>query len=251
MKTGMVLLQMLAATPMRNEEKYCAIELQDHLVYQGHVASFKDGSDPPDIEFVVDGKLWAVEHTQLFQYVEQSGEEASRAKIDSINLAVEDRLRAKSEGNRKASWLLALYGLIPSSDLRLIEDAALASILADSTSLFSTVSNHLAELRRVDDSKGRLFVFSMLSPATRVPKSAKVSADIQATIDYAIQNIFKAKAPTLSQLTQYHNRTLLIQSQYMFCDARNVGNAVSKYSLLRNGIDNIFLVRPEGVSQIV
>ena len=64
---------------MREEEKYCANKLREYLTSQGWNAVFKDGSDPPDIEFVVDGDHWAVEHTRLFQYVDQSGNKLSRS----------------------------------------------------------------------------------------------------------------------------------------------------------------------------
>lgn len=242
-------MTLLSATPMREEEKYCANKLREYLVSQGYNAVFKDGSDPPDIEFTVDGHRWAVEHTQLFQYVE-SGKELSRNYIDATNLAVEPRLLEKTNGKRKSGWRLALYGHIEPKKFKLIERTAIKSIIADSIDPFSIISSQLAELIKVEDSNCQIIVYSMLPPSSKVPKSKSLSADIQATIDYAFQRILTSKAPTLGQLKEYDKRVLLIQSQYMFVNNSNLTKSVSTHIALKNGIDKIFLITSEEVSEI-
>lgn len=235
---------------MREEEKYSANKLKEYLVSRGFNAVFKDGSDPPDIEFTIASQRWAVEHTQLFQYVDQSGIPQSRSKIEAINSQIEQRVRKQTEGHRKSSWVLVLYGVAKPKERKKIEQLATQSILADSVTAFSAIPPLLAELRQIPDSQGRFLGFSMLPSGSKVPSSNRPTADIQATIDFAVQTIFQKKAPTLKQLSGFDQRVLLILGQYMFVNNRNISVAVTNNTSLRNGIDKIFLVTSTGVSEV-
>jgi len=144
-----------------------------------------------------------------------------------------------------------LHGLAKPDERRTIEKLATQSILADSIIPFSAFPSRLAELRNIPDSKGRLSVYSMLPPGSKVPKSNSYTSNIQATINYAVETIFQKKAPTLVQLTKYDKRVLLIESQYMFVNSRNLSLAAASNDSLRKGIDKIFLVSPDEVSEVI
>ena len=235
---------------MREQERYCAIQLRDYLVSQGINAAFTDGSDPPDVEFQVGDQRWAVEHTQLFQYVDRKGVAESRMRIDTINLKFEDRLLARTNDQRKSSWVLALHGVADATMRRDIEDSATQCILSDSLDAFSKIPSKVAELRNIPDSKGRILVLSILPSGSKVPNSNRYSADIQATVNYAVQQIFRKKAEALSKFSEYDRRVLLIQSQYMFLNLRNLKRAVIEHASLKSGIDKVFLVTPTEVGEV-
>lgn len=235
---------------MREEEKHSATQLRNYLESRGLNVAFKEGSDPPDMEFQVDHQKWAVEHTQLFQYVDQGGTPESRMRIDAINLTLEDRLRQSTEGRRLASWVLALHGLADPDVRRDVERSATECILADSLGAFSGIPTKVAELQRIEDPRAQIHVLSLLPPGSKVPNSDRYTADIQATINYAIQEIFRNKAPVLSQLTEYDCRVLLVQSQYMFLNMNNASSAAAEHASLRSGIEKIFLVTVDGVGEV-
>ena len=73
---------------MRKEEKKSAELFKRYLRKEYTDVDYKPGNDPPDILFEVDGYKWAVEHTQLFQYIDQEGKSLSRVGVDKsiINL---------------------------------------------------------------------------------------------------------------------------------------------------------------------
>ena len=94
---------------MRPEELRCAKLLQSFLESRGHCVSYEDGPDPPDILMAVDREEWGVEHTSLHQYIngltaDLSRDEMPRAAITSQAFRMEDRLRRKTDGKRRASW---------------------------------------------------------------------------------------------------------------------------------------------------
>jgi hypothetical protein len=229
---------------MRESEKRAAERVKIFLEENGHSVSFESGSDPPDIVFDVDNSKWAVEHTQLHQYVDSEGNDLSGLGVHSVAYDIKERLKKKTDGKRKSSWVLGIIGPLNTKQRSLIEEAAEKSILHDSIDYFADISEKQAILERKSNGCKTIEVISALSGSSQIPNSNHPTANIQAPIDYTIECILKEKAPILKALTNYDKRVLLIESQYIFARQDNVSQSIQTYCDLADCIELIYLVTP-------
>jgi hypothetical protein len=234
---------------MRPSERRAAKRLKAFLEARGHIASYESGPDPPDIIFYVDGVTWAVEHTQLHQYVDSGNGELSRPSIDARAFDLVKRLRRRTEGQRESGWILALFGPVNSKRLRAIECAAEQTILKDDPNCFESVQTDEVRLIRVQDDACTIRVVSGLSAHSRIPGSNSLTAHIQRQIDYAVRQILGEKIPVLDALGGYDKRILLIESQYLFANPTNVSQSIQSFAPLV-GVNLIFLVTDESLNMV-
>lgn len=236
---------------MRLEERWCAERLRAFLENGITRISIEPGADPPDIILLVGTERWAVEHTTLQQYADHGGEEISRPGVDGAAIKLVERLTVETARTRRSGWIMVIDGPLPRSDLRAIEKAARNAIEKNDSMLFAGISPRKSTLEQTSDANLRIQLISMLRPGSRIPGSVRLTADIQAQVNYALERILREKCPVLGAEIAYSRRALLLQNGNPLANSDNVARGLRKLSELATGIDMIFLLSVDATISLV
>ena len=99
--------------PLKGVEETAANSLKQWLTKSGHRSEWKEGNDPPDLVFEVEGlSCWAVEVTELQQYFDQNDEPSERTTIEQALLRICDNVRAKISNELQRTYWLNIHGLL-------------------------------------------------------------------------------------------------------------------------------------------
>jgi hypothetical protein len=235
---------------MRESEEISAKILSAFLKKAGYKVYFEDGDDPPDINFYVARKKWAVEHTQLHQYTDFNGNEISRIGIDSKLFSFEKYINQKFKNELEYQWILAINGPITKNQILKIEQEVVNILQKEKNKKPFKHSNKLYSIEKQINKNPKIVIFSMLSPSSRIPESENLTCDIQGQINYAVDRILRLKRPKFQRMVSYDKRVLLIENQYMFSTQENVTTGFSAYPGSLKEIDSVYLINYEDVHLI-
>src|ERR1700730_8758142 len=103
---------------MKENERRAADFLSAFLVGKFNLkVSWKPGENPPDFIFTVNSEQWAVEETQLHQYIQLRNQPESRQAIEEPLARMCERIKtaAKPEANR--DYIIAVFGPVEDKKL--------------------------------------------------------------------------------------------------------------------------------------
>ena len=185
---------------MRKEEETSAELFKKHLQKEYADVNYRSGSDPPDIVFEINGCKWAVEHTRLFQYVDEGGKTLSRVGVDKSIINLEKQINNRINKNLNSSWIISIDTPIKKNELKIIEDRILEMIHKNLGKSSFKHSNGKIYIQKIDELNKPLIFISIPSPSSTIPQSDQLTCDIQGQIDFAIKKILTDKCAKIKKL---------------------------------------------------
>lgn len=271
--------------PIRKEERECAEILQVWLEQLGLRTTWQPvDQDPPDLSFIITPEhtaeeCWGVEVTGLFQYADWDGKESNRNNIEAPIERLCERLKSQLPPSTTTGYVI--FGSGPhEADLPKIESRALEHIRSGRTDQefldfpesFATFEHILkknpgdprlsASVEKMAKEHSRFSIAAITKPiqvvwgamldgSARIPGTDKMLADINATLEYALERILKKKLPRLKKLTGYRRKLLVVWNSYYFADATRVKEILDSYSLSDQEVDSIFFVDDSSTLHLV
>lgn len=253
---------------------------------RGHTVVTKPGDNPPDWLFTVDGNRWAVEVTELHQYLD--GPVAERLGIEEQLDRFGRKLDEQTRMFRRYSYLLYLAGPICRDEEQLIEAQVAAYLDAGCTTplylgynvpseedigidlgprpddvgrscIQAIGPNSLSDdLRRLledcglemPDTPGNILRVG-IGLKMKVPLlGGKRNCDIQTSIGESLQRILTSKKPKMAKLIGYNSRVLIIFSQNPLAEPEFVRPVVQPLLQAGYPIEALFYIHSGEVCQM-
>jgi hypothetical protein len=227
-----------AGDEMKRSEEWARAKLSQSLARRGLKFSCKEGENPPDFVFCVEGEEQAVEVTELHQYIE-AGREESTITTEHRLLGLIEKIDHKT-AQRTRGYNILLKGPLAKSQERQILSAAKNYILASKDEPLHIGENNECEVTLKIGDKALAWVI-MVNGAAQTPDGKVMLADIQGSIDHALSRILCEKVPRLKQSARLKKRVLVIVSEYFFADSENVRVGLQKRSGEIAPIDEVYL----------
>jgi hypothetical protein len=208
----------------------------------GGVLDVCAGNDLPDYVFEVGKERWAVEVTELHDYVESDGAQ-SAVGVEAGLRRVFDDIDRETAVSRKKPYTVFLSGPIRSADVGKIKREAIAHIRENRTG--ELVCGERQECRVVAgyEPGTALTPVVLVDGRAAVPGGTEIHANIQATVNHAVSRILGRKIPRLRQLRGAFDRlALCLVLEYVFADDGNIRAALADHAEELKAIDTVFLV---------
>jgi hypothetical protein len=220
---------------MKRSEEWARKKLTEYLTQKGVKFSSEEGENPPDFVFVVEGEKWAVEVTELHQYIDV-GREKSTITIEHRLLGLFRKIDRKT-ASRSRGYVVSLKGPYTREQEQKILSEVKNHILDSGERLLGGEY----EVTPLKIGNTALEYTIMVDGTTRTPDGNIMIADIQESIDYALGRILSEKVIRLSQFALCKKRVLVMVSEYFFADCENVRIGLQKRSREIAPIDEIYL----------
>lgn len=228
--------------PLKGVEEQAANLLKQRLIKSGHQSEWKEGDDPPDLVFEVEGLgCWAVEVTELQQYFDQNGEPSERTTIEQSLLRLCDNVRAKIGNELQRTYWFSINGPVAHRSLRKIERRAIDYVRSGKTEE-EMLDNHGCARIKTFPSPPRFVGTIGLGQLVRGGDRESLIADIRANHQCSLRRILEKKLRRLANLTMYQRRILLIWNSYYFGDPVTVRDALADIPLPAEQLDSAFFV---------
>ncbi len=235
---------------MRKEEEVSAEVFKKHLQKEYSEVNYRSGNDPPDIIFEIDGSIWAVEHTRLFEHIDKNGKSISRIGIDKPLLNLEKRLNIKLNKNLNSSWIISIESPIKNKEMNKVENRILEEVQKKLAKSFFNHSNGKVYIEKINQKNNQILIISIPAASSKIPQSDKLSCDIQGQIDFALKKILNDKCEKMDRLTNFDRKILLIQNQYFFTTKENIMKSLHKGESQIWGIDEIWLLNSSEIYRL-
>jgi hypothetical protein len=95
---------------VRPTEEKSANALADFLCRVWNVKWHSVENDPPDFVFEVENERWAVECTELHQYLKKEDGDISRRGVEKPLESMCERIRAKADAGRNRDYMIMATG---------------------------------------------------------------------------------------------------------------------------------------------
>lgn len=264
------------------QEILSAEKLVQHLSAHGLSSKYSQVfPDPPDFLFEIhrpdsSNETWAVEVTGLVQYLDNNGKEYRRNDFEPSLIKRCRDLEEKHRSDFHHAYAVAVVGPIDPKVNRTLEERIMSYVrsgVSEETALdgkeaynsalkdfgegadlqdpmVQGIAQRLAvERQKVtiraypDHPKKGLALMSMVSGAAKLPGSDEFVADLEASIQYAVDRMLEQKLPKLAGLTGYDRRVLLVWNDLSMAKSAEVEKAFRKHGLTEaDGIDGVFFI---------
>lgn len=223
----------------------------------------------PDFEFTVThddvSERWAVECTDLHEYIASGDKEESRVGVDTVTERLCERIKAKAIPGFNRRYIITALGPRFGVPQSLIEQRAIAYIASGRTELEALDIPEIAEtdteVRKVKEQvakdQAKVHITTSLSEVpityayglsagTLNADGKTLNDDIAATLRYALKRILDDKLPKLVQCKSFDRRMLLVWLGYWVAEPAQVKDALNELDWERSTIDTILLIVPDG-----
>lgn len=253
---------------MKGNEERCARAFHGVLRRSGMESMWVPvANDPPDLLFTVEAQRWAVEVTELHQYMtlpERSEPESRHAFERPIERLCE-RIQKKAKFGAQRTYLIDFRGPIDRATSEIVEHRALEFMArgetghrfldAEPIAHPDPVARHFLKMEvegrarvRIEAFRGPAKVICIYGPDGDVlgGDGEHFSSDIQATITHSMDRMLGDKLPKLRRLTGYDRRVLLLWREYPFATALTLASELASRDL--EGVDAVLLVSSAEIS---
>lgn len=253
---------------MKGNEEPSAKALEQLLTKLGLTCSWKPvepDNSFPDFDFNVDGEKWAVECTDLHQYIEQDGKTTSRLGVDRGLERLCEAISCKAKPGTNRRYVISAFGPGLNVERKDIEQRALDYIRSgrmerealDLPEINETDPAKAEVLRKVAEEQAEVHItaFPEEVPITYIygPDGAAknadgkhMAADIMATLRFGVKRILDEKLPKLAQCTSYQRRILLVWRGFWIAEPRQVKEVLDELNIKHSDLDTFLLVLPNG-----
>jgi hypothetical protein len=211
---------------LRNTEPLAAAALEGLLRRSGVPSRWEPGADPPDVVFTVAGERWAVEETQLHQYLaaDDGGLLAAtrfREAFETMCRRIDERTRS----SRTASYTITAF--LPIAAVRPLVHRPLAQT---ERRALAYVRSGKVPAETLDDDAGkqvsigvdtraapganRITWWTEILPGVRAADGRSSGFDVRVNTEQALVRVLAEKTPQLGRLAGYDRRLLVITKSY-------------------------------------
>jgi hypothetical protein len=229
---------------MKENERHAADILKAFLAEKLNLkVSWKPGEDPPDFVFTVNSEQWAVEETQLHQYIQLRNKPESRQAIEEPLARMCERIRAAAKPAANRDYIIAVFGPVEDRKLGDIEQAVMEHIRSG-----QLASKQVADSVKVEvmPREARIEYMIGLNTGVMAAGGQAISADVHANLEFALNRILDQKLPRLERLEGFKRRILLITSAYLFAEAGNVSDILHSRQITEKQCDTVLLIDESG-----
>jgi len=272
----------------RKEEEVAAESFSRWLTTHGIRNDWRPvNPDPPDLEFLVSagGKAqrWAVEVTQVMQYVDWAGEEKSGKYLEGVVEDLRKRLeRAIPEGT-KLGYILEVAGPFPRDSVSAIQKRAVGYIQSGRTEeacldfpeamekalggvppesvdpegmkIMRGFAKSIARFHiwatTEADVVGTVKSIAWFHASATTPAGNASTGHIRSTLEYTVQKILKEKIPRLQSLGSFQRKILLLVQEYDFAEPDRLKEVLVEKALAATDIDSVFLIDGVNVAHLL
>lgn len=229
---------------MKENERRAADTLNRFLAEKFKLkVNWDSGENPPDFVFTVNSERWAVEETQLHQYIQLRSKAESRQAIEEPLASMCERIKASSKPAPNRDYLIAMFGPVEDKRLPDIEQA-----------IVKHIRNGQLESKQVADSvkvevvlsEARIEYMIGLHTGVMAAGGKAIAADVHANLEFALNRILDEKLPILEKLERYKRRILLITSAYLFAEPSHVSDILHARKITANQCDTVLLIDESG-----
>ena len=253
---------------MKGNEEASAKALEQLLTKLGLTCSWKPvkpDNSFPDFDFNVEGEKWAVECTDLHQYVDQDRKATSRIGVDKGLERLCEAIRFKAEPGVNRRYMISAFGPDLKIERKEIEQRALDYISSGKTEREALDLPEIDEtdpakaevLRHAAEEQAKVHIRAFteevpityaygLDGAVKNADGKNMAADIMATLRYSVKRILDEKLPKLVQCTSYQRRILLVWRGFWIAEPRQVRDVLDEFNINRSELDTFLLVLPNG-----
>lgn len=231
---------------MNAGEEYAAQRLCEFLRGRRSDCTYVPGDDPPDYVFEVNGARWAVEVTELHDYVDAGRPQSSLGLVAGLKKILDD-IDRETAASRKSEYTIVLKGPISPQEVPEIKRQAINHIRENNRERLACGENEECEIFSEGGPGPRLNLIPFVDGRARLPRSTNIHANIQATVDDAVSRILARKVPNLRHLCEFDKRVLCVLFQYPFADDGNVRSAFSQHEDQLRDLDIVFLISGNSV----
>jgi hypothetical protein len=234
--------------------KYSEIKSRDlyfeYLSNKGYEPHYCEGDDPPDIVFKCDGERHAVEVTELHQYIDSEGQEKSRIGFEEAINQICKKAEKELYSNLDRRIDVVISYPLDTEEIKSLYDEILNYVehfKEKEKILFGRANCWITYSEK--DEPG-IYANMIPSGYSETPGTKTTTADIQNSINHAINRILYAKIPRLEKLENYDEKVLIIFSMHYFGSVERVQQAIDE--LIAGGCKcpRLFLVSNETLNEI-
>ncbi|MFH1007223.1 MAG: hypothetical protein V1800_06950 [Candidatus Latescibacterota bacterium] len=224
--------------PSEREAKALLLEL---LRSEGRRVEVLKGNDPPDWLFIVDNMRWAVEVTELHQYVKTAHkEEDELAGIEARLRKFGRKLEEETREFRKCGYILFFVGPMDKEEESLISGQVMDYILSSRNDAQILGRGEGSRIKTTGETNSDFSPWIGLKGNARLA-GGNPAADIATTIDGSIRRILGSKKKKLAELSEdYDRRVLFIVNRYWFGDRELVAEVTQRLLQPQGSIDEVF-----------
>jgi hypothetical protein len=251
---------------MKGTEEPSAKALEQWLKNCGLGVSWEPvADDPPDFVFTVGNERWAVEATELHQYLDKEGSEISRPGVEKPLERMCKNIKAKAQVGVNRKYFISTAGPLMTVPLAEIERRAIEYIASGETRrqaldlepVIETDPEIAALKKRVAEEGAQVFIRAITTPVeiaymtglggtTMGADQEHLAADVEHTLRYSLDRMLADKLPKLAKLTDYDRRILLVWRGYFFAEPSTLKRLLAERKLSKADLDSILLVTPNG-----
>jgi hypothetical protein len=201
--------------------------------------SWQPGQDPPDFVFTVNSEQWAVEETQLHQYIQLRNKPESRQAIEEPLARMCERIKATAQPAANRDYIIGVFGPVEDRKLGDIEQAIVEHIRSGQLE-----SKQVADSVRVEvvPRDARIEYMIGLQTGVMAAGGEAISADVHANLEFALDRILDQKLPRLEKLGGFKRKILLITSAYLFAEPSNVTDILHSRQITTKQCDGVLLI---------
>lgn len=231
-------------TAVRPEEEGAAERLKDLLRFRGHEkVSWEPGTNPPDLDFRVDGERWAVEVTRIDAQVRDGAGSRSREDADTKLMNFGRDLRRDTSEIRNQSYTLFLprfpAGRNWSRWKNRIRKKVIEFIESDESGSATFEEGSTAGIYAYGP--GDKFLIVPLLP-DQVTPAGNAHYDIAAVQEESLDYALADKAKKMARLSGYQKKALILINRYFFGDDPGEAQRLLKKLMPSYGVfDLVFL----------
>jgi hypothetical protein len=233
---------------LRPEEERCALALQRWLSEHGRDSSFMPGADPPDVDFVVENKRWAVEVSGLHKYFPEHSEDTTRLSSIAPLRELAEKLERELPSSPPTLYVLRVDGPLTGTETRQLEAEARGYIRSGrrERQTFDTAgrTGMFVVPLRVPESK--LVLSLVLDPIPITGTRETIIADNHARLWYALTRMLARKLPMLAGLRGRDRKILMVHSTEFFATEETMSDALRATDVTEAGVDAVFLLDMQG-----
>ncbi len=233
------------AHKLRPSERRAALALERLLLEAHCTVAWEKGPGQhlvPDLIFTVDGERWAVEETQLDQYIGDRGTPRSaRALLADLEKLCQGIAKEAEAYPRAGYWMSAFAPVRP--PLSEIRQRALAYIRSGETGKRVLDKEGSVTIRARPTHQDRPLAYSVQLHAC-VPAADRCSfhGDVALNVERAIDRVLGEKRPRLRPLKGFARKVLVISKAYLHAELREVARAIAAKGLTADDLDAVLFL---------
>jgi hypothetical protein len=239
---------------LRPDEERCARALERWLLERGRPCLWTPGADPPDLDFTVETRRWAVEVSGLHKYFPEHAAEASRPSASAAIQELARKLDREVNAPPGVLYVLWVQGPLSGEEIRSLERSAAAYLRSGRTDrqMFDSMGRTGMWVLPVKSwGPTRVVASHVLDPLLRSGTRDANIADNNVRLQFALNRMLDRKIPTLAGLHDWDCRVLMIHSGEYFATPEAVGDALKSMVGVGDHIDGIFLKDMQGNVHVV